>query len=121
MAVSSISNKAKGIIRREISSYEWNAKRLKEQIDSFNTYPKHNRPANPYRAGVKLVEGGCFACYYNQTDDMLGKIYGKDKVKKWSNEKKWDTYTHLISREIDSIYKTGKMALTTKKTKIKRV
>lgn len=113
MAVKSTSNKAKGIIRREIAAYDWNAKKLKDQIDSFNTYPRHVRPATPYHAGRKLVEGGCFACYYPETDEMLGRIYGKDKVKKWSNEKKWDTYTHLLSREINSIYNTGKMSLAT--------
>ena len=117
MAIQSNSNKAKKIIRSEISSYEWNAKRLRNQIDSFNSYPKHTRPANPYRAGVKLVEGGCFACYYSQTDDMLNKIYGKDKVKTWSNEKKWNTYMHLVSREISSIYHSGRMSLTSNKKK----
>ena len=48
---------------------------------------------------------------------MLNKIYGRKNVDKWSDEKKWNTYTHLISREIDKIYNTGRMSLNTKKKK----
>lgn len=115
--LNSNSKKAKRLIRKEISSYEWNAKSIKSQVNSFFTYPKGYRPSTPYHAGKKMVEGGSFACYYSQTDDLLGKIYGKDNVKKWSDEKKWNTYTHLISREIDSVYKSGRMALNKPKTK----
>ena len=102
-------NKAKAIIRSEIRSYDWNAKRLKDQINSFCKYDRS--VFNGYSGGKKLVEGGSFACYYSQTDSMLGKIYGKKNVSKWSDEKKWNTYTHLISREIDKVYQTGRMSL----------
>ena len=46
---------------------------------------------------------------------MLNKIYGKDNVSKWSDEKKWNTYKHLISREINSIYNSGRMSLKSNK------
>lgn len=101
--------KAKSIIRSEIRVYEWNPERLKSQIDDFKKYDRD--VVNGYSGGKKLVEGGCFACYYNQTDDMLGKIYGKTNVKKWNDDKKWNTYKHLISREIDDVYRTGKINL----------
>lgn len=110
----STTTKAKGIIRREISGYDWNAKKLKGQIDSFR---KHDRHVNGYTGGKKLVEYGSFACYFSQTDNMLGKIYGKKNVSEWSNEKKWNTYKHLISREIDAIYNSGKMSLHITKKK----
>ena len=106
--------KAKGIIRSEIRGCGWNAQRLKSQIDSFRSYDRN--VFNGYSGGKKLVEDGSFACYYDQTDDMLNKIYGKKNVDKWSNEKKWNTYKHLISREIDSIYNTGKMSLKHKRS-----
>ena len=106
--------KAKGIIRSEIRGYDWDAARLKSQIDSFRHYDRD--VVNGYSGGKKLVEGGSFACYYSQTDDMLSKIYGKKNVSTWSNEKKWNTYKHLISREIDSIYNTGKMSLKHKRS-----
>lgn len=106
--------KAKGIIRSEIRASEFNAKSLKQQIDSFRKYDRS--VVNGYTGGKKLVDGGSFACYYSQTDNMLGKIYGKKNIQKWSDEKKWNTYKHLISREIDDIYRTGKMNLTRKKS-----
>lgn len=108
----STTNKAKGIIRSEIKSYEWNASSLKDQIDSFRKYDRS--VVNGYTGGKKLVEGGSFACYYSQTDDMLGKIYGKKNVDTWSDEKKWNTYMHLIAREINNIYDTGRMNLKVK-------
>ncbi len=113
----STSNKAKYIIRNEIKSYDWNAKRLKDQIDSFKTYDRN--VFNGYSGGKKLVSGGSFACYYSQTDDMLGKIYGKKNVAGWSNDKKWNTYSHLMSREIDNIYNTGHMSLKSNKRRSK--
>ncbi len=107
----STTNKAKSIIRREISGYDWNAKRIQSQINNFRKYDRD--VVNGYTGGKKLVEGGSFACYFNQTDNMLNKIYGKNNVANWSDDKKWNTYKHLISREVDSIYNTGRMALKT--------
>lgn len=102
--------KAKGIIRSEIRSYDWNANTLKDQIDHDILYDR-SLYKSPYLAGKNLVQGGSFACYYDQTDKMLGKVYGKKKVDTWSNDKKWNTYKHLIAREIDDIYRTGRMNL----------
>lgn len=113
----STTKEAKKNIRSEIRSYEWNAKSIKDQINSFRKYDRS--VVNGYAGGKKLVEGGSFACYYSQTDNMLGKIYGKKNVSKWSDEKKWNTYKHLVAREIDNIYSTGRMSLTTSKKKKK--
>ena len=109
--IKSTSNKAKQIIRDEIRSYNWNKNSLKNQIDDFK---KYERNVNTYyQGGKKLVSDGSFACYYHQTDKMLNKIYGHENVKKWSNEKKWNTYTHLVSREINDICVKGKMSVGT--------
>ena len=62
-----------------------------------------------------MVDGGFYACYYSQTDKMLGKIYGKKNVAKWSNEKKWNTYKHLIARETNSIVTTNRISLNKKR------
>ena len=109
----STSNKAKKIIRDEIKSYDWNKNSLKDQIDDFKKYERNVKTY--YHGGKKLVDDGSFACYYHQTDNMLNKIYGKENVKKWSNEKKWNTYTHLVSREINDICVKGKMSVGTNK------
>ena len=109
----STSNKAKEIIRAEIKSYDWNKNSLKNQIDDFKKYERN--VSTYYQGGKKLVSDGNFACYYHQTDNMLNKIYGKENVKKWSNQKKWDTYTHLVSREINDICVKGRMSVGSKK------
>ena len=106
----STTNDAKRIIRSEIRSYGWDVNRLNDQIDSFKKYDRYVR--NSYQGGKKLVEGGSFACYYSQTNDMLGKIYGKKNVSAWSNDKKRNTYTHLMAREIDSVCRSGKMNIS---------
>ena len=64
----SYSNEAKKIIRKEISSYDWNAKSLRSQVD-FIKNPKM-RIYDGYSGGAYMVDGGCFACYYSQTDKM---------------------------------------------------
>ena len=35
--------------------------------------------------------------------DMLGKIYGKEKVEKWDGEKRHEVYRHLVAREYDAM------------------
>ena len=105
--------KAKKIIRSEIRSHDYNAKAL---INEVKYQIKNDRwVRTPYQAGKKMVEGGTFACYYSQTDDMLSKIYGKKNVSKWSDDKKWNVYSHLIARETESVYKSGRMNLQKKK------
>lgn len=116
--INSNSNKAKRIIRSEIKSHDWTKKSLKNQVGYFIDTTRKNRSYGvhtPYQGGLKLVDGGSFACYYSQTDDMLGKIYGKRNVAKWSDEKKWNTYRHLIARETDSIIRTNRMTVGKRK------
>jgi len=48
---------------------------------------------------------------------MLNKIYGKKKVSKWNDDKKWGSYRHLISREVDSICRSGRMSIGKKAKK----
>ena len=108
--IKSTSNKAKKIIRDEIKAYGWNKNSLKDQID-------YDGSINYYQGGKRLAEDGSFACYYYQTDEMLGKIYGKENVKKWSDKKKWSTYTHLVGREINDICTKDKMSVGPTKRK----
>lgn len=111
------SNKAKTIIRNEIKDYGWNSKSLKSQIDDFK---KWNPKVHGYYSGGKvLVQEGNFAVYNSQTEKMLGKIYGKQNVTKWSNDKKWNTYKHLLGREINQVCSKGSMSLNSNKKKRK--
>lgn len=56
-----------------------------------------------YNKGAYLVEAGCCAVYYADQAKMLSKIYGKRNVDKWSDNKTFDTYKHLVAREYDSM------------------
>lgn len=114
----STSKEAKKIIRDEMKSCGWNARGLKSQIDDFRKYDR--RVKDYYSGGQVLVNEGNFAAYFNQTDHMLGKIYGKKNVDKWSNEKKWNTYRHLLSREINAVCKKGSMSVSSTSKKKKR-
>ena len=105
------SNKAKRIIRSEIKSC-YTKKGLKDEVKGLIGW---GGVYTPYQAGAKMVQGGCFGAYYSDTDKMLSKIYGKRNVAKWSNEKKWNTYRHLIARETDSIIRTNRMTVGKRK------
>lgn len=111
--IRSNSSKAKNIIRNEIKGYGWNSKKLKSQIGDLKKW--HPKVNGYYSGGKVLVQDGNFAVYNSQTEKMLGKIYGKQNVSKWSGDKKWNTYTHLIGREINEVCYKGSMSLSSNK------
>ena len=118
--ISSVSNKAKKIIRSEMLSY-FNPKEygVRSRLDAMRRdadagnggYPKYNdvkkpRKVSDYEKGAHLVDSACLAIY--DQDRMLSKIYGKNNVSKWSIEKRHNTYRHLIGREYSSMIEERK-------------
>lgn len=107
--ISSTSKKAKGIIRSEIKAYfnprEYGTRSsidaMKRDADAYNNGT--NRWQSNYNKGAGLVDAGSLACYYDDQRVMLGKIYGKEKVKNWDGNKVHATYRHLIGREYDAM------------------
>lgn len=103
--------KAKNIIRKEMLSYfdpkEYGTKTrlaaMKKDADSGNGGVYGNRKATDYQKGAYLVDAGCLAIWDQYK--MLGKIYGKNNVKNWTNDKKHNVYKHLIGREFASMLK----------------
>ena len=100
------SKKAKEIIKEEIkSTYGCDPqnrtygkdyiRNMKEDADVHS----YQYGANDFNKAKQLVKDGNFAVYTSDTDKMLGKIYGKENVKKWTANKKWQTYQNLIARE----------------------
>lgn len=105
MKIRSNSKKAKEIIRNEIKDVygcdpqnrtygKDYIRNMKEDADVHTQYG-----SNDFNKAKQLVRDGNFVTYYSDTDKMLGKIYGKENVKKWTNNKKWETYQNLIARE----------------------
>lgn len=103
---------AKNIIRSEIKSYytdkqfgnskDW-LKGMNIDANNYNCGDSDKRRYSDYQKGAGLVDAGCFACYYNDQRKMLGKIYGKQNVDSWPNNKVHNTYKHLIGREYNSM------------------
>lgn len=126
--VRSTSNAAKKIVRDEIKAYfkphEYGVRStvdaMKKDADAYNAdMPKRYKPSN-YAKGAALVDGGSLACYYDDQRKMLAKIYGKDKVKSWNNEKVHNTYRHLIGREYAAMLDEKAHKSAVKKSKVKR-
>ena len=112
--IHSKSNKAKKIIRDEMLSYfparEYGTRSrldaMKKDADAGNAglgYPsgKNRKNASNYDKAAHLVDSASLAIW--DQDRMLGKIYGKDNVKNWSNNKKHETYKHLVTREYSAM------------------
>lgn len=108
----STSKRAKNIIRSEIRGYFSPARKgegksaLQNMQKAANAYDGgfiSKYPKSDYTKGAGLVDGGCFACYYDDQRVMLGKIYGKDNVANWSGDKVHSTYRHLIGREYSAM------------------
>lgn len=115
MIIRSNSKKAKEIIKSEIRNYYGNdpdnykygknyIKNMKEDAEAASL-PKHY---SDQAKGKHLVEIGNFAAYYDDERKMLGKIYGKKNVEKWTNTKVHNTYGNLIGREYASLLKQSK-------------
>ena len=109
------SKKAKGIIRNEIRAYySPNAKGggrstlANMKADAEAAYWPGGVPNTDYHKGANLVDGGSFGCYYDDQRKMLGKIYGRKKVKSWSGDKTHNTYKHLIGREYAAMMREQK-------------
>ena len=108
-AMNSNSAAAKKIIRDEIRTYfnphdygvRSTVDAMKKDADAYNADCRGRQC--DYKKGAALVDAGSLACYYEDQRVMLGKIYGKEKVKDWEGEKVHNTYKHLIGREYSAM------------------
>lgn len=118
MAIRSNSIQAKKIIRNEIKASNFTKTRLIEDVNSLMKYDR--RINTPFSAGRQMAQDGNFACYTHDMKKTLGKIYGKEKVKSWTQNKVEETYKNLIAREINEIHRTNRMTIGTAKKKSKK-
>jgi len=117
--VKSTSKKAKEIIRSEIRAY-YNPKRkgggrsslenMKKAANHYNGGYISRYPKSDYTKGAALVDAAAFAIGRHNQAVMLDKIYGKDNVNNWDNDKIHNTYKHLIGREYDSMLRKKEKA-----------
>lgn len=104
----STTKKSKELIRKEMLSY-FPARGYGVRSNLYAMKIDAEGGANPrehltdYAKGSNLVQNGCLRIYYDDQAEFLSKIYGKDKIKKWDNQKIHDTYKHLVGREYSSM------------------
>ena len=64
-------------------------------------------PLNDYGCGVKLAEGGAFACYYWNQRDAIKEILQetKEESEKYTDDKVFKIYCHLAGRVYEKLAK----------------
>ena len=104
--------RAKAVIRKEIKSclgpfqkagnkyYSFIVDDSAVQYSDFFGLPKSD-----YERCLNHAKLGGFAIESEDQKKMLGKIYGKENVSRWSSAKLTETYNHLVAREYASMLK----------------
>lgn len=77
-----------------------------ELKDSALSIMKNDRSCPTlYHAVKHMVEGGSFLCYYRDVENFLNGLGINPENKEYSDEKSWELYCHLISRDSELLIK----------------
>ena len=78
---------------------------LREQIDAMR-----HEGRSVYQTALDYVEGGSLLVYYGDCRDFLQMILEQtaEESARYSDEKVWRLYCHLIARTIAKLYTEGK-------------
>lgn len=78
---------------------------LREQIDAMR-----HEGRSVYRTTLDYVEGGSLLVYYGDCRDFLQMILEQtaEESARYSDEKVWRLYCHLIARTMANLYTEGK-------------
>lgn len=78
---------------------------LREQIDAMR-----HEGRSVYQTALDYVEGGSLLVYYGDCRDFLQMILEQtdEEAARFSDEKVWRLYCHLIARTISNLYTEGK-------------
>ncbi len=131
--IKSTTLEGKKIIRKELlaysicteykrGGYKSRFEALKHQADNVNG-GRRGWCSNYNKLGY-LVDGGCFACYYDDQTKLLAKFYEKKKIDTWFDKdrsKIHEIYKHLLAREYDAMcIEHNKAASIPKKKAVKK-
>lgn len=74
---------------------------LVDQIDAM----RHN-DRTIYQTAIDYVEGGSYLVYYYDVKDFLQKLLKEtdEERARYSDEKAWHLYCHLVARHISQLY-----------------
>lgn len=93
------------ILEHFTKDYGWDSDdavaNLKEQMRSFDHLP------TAYAGGVEMAQGGTFLVYYAEQREFLENLLQQTEAEsnKYSNDKVFKTYVHLIARQIAELVK----------------
>lgn len=78
---------------------------LREQIDAMR-----HEGRSVYQTALDYVEGGSLLVYYGDCRDFLQMILEQtdEEAARFSDEKVWRLYCHLIARTMSNLYTEGK-------------
>ena len=79
-----------------------------EDVESLKSEINHYFKNYGYRYADTMVQGGCFDCYYSQCAETMANWFDctVDAIWKYYKEdsgKLWESYKHLICRELEHI------------------
>ncbi len=123
----STTKQAKNLIRGEIRHFYGNqvtgTKRkpidvMREDADNYNAGEIPRIKLTDRRKGAGLVDAGCFRIYHDDQAKFLERIYGKEKVARWSGTKCHMIYRDLVGREYDAMLREGRRAKAARKKRI---
>ena len=113
----STTKRARSIIRNEIHHFYGNqvtnTRRnpldvMREDADNYNAGRLPREKLSDWQKGTGLVDAGCFRIYRDDQASVLEKIFGKEKVAKWSGTKCHQVYGSLIGREYAAMLRRKK-------------
>lgn len=94
------------ILERFTKDHGWDSDdalaNLKEQLKSFDYMP------TDYKKGRYMAEGGTFLVYYAEQREFLGELLEANEFEtydKYSNNQVFETYCHLIGRQVAELVK----------------
>ncbi|MBQ7243155.1 MAG: hypothetical protein IJS52_03020 [Bacilli bacterium] len=120
----STTKKARALIRGEIAHFYGNQvtntnrkpiEVMREDADNYNAGRLPREKLSDWQKGTGLVDAGCFRIYHDDQASFLEKIYGKDRVSKWSGTKCHKVYGSLIGREYAALLRKKTKPPKTKK------
>ena len=78
---------------------------LREQIDAMRYGDR-----SIYQTALDYVEGGSFLVYYDDAREFLKTILEQsdEESQRYSDEKVWRLYCHLVARTMANLYTEGK-------------
>lgn len=84
-----------------VNDFEWNAEKLKNQLEVFNDF-------TTYQRARRLIEGGTFDCYYSQVANTMAEWFNTTSDGIWAYyhddaDKMWETYIHIMAKNIECL------------------